>query len=136
MGRLAEMLAPQAPRLARTRPGRVLGYGWLTAHPTWIDPEQALGDFLAFRAAQPALRAIVAAATPFTGSVAANVPVTVAWGTRDAVLPRNQAAVARSVLPHARHVLLPGCGHVPMTDAPHRVAEIILAGSSPDRDGP
>jgi pimeloyl-ACP methyl ester carboxylesterase len=131
MARLSEMLAPQAPRLARTRSGRVLGYGWLTAHPTRIDPEQALGDFVAFRAAQPALRTIVAAASRFSGHVCADLPVTIAWGTRDAVLPRNHAKVARSVLPRANHVLLPGCGHVPMTDAPEQVAAVILRTSSP-----
>ncbi len=133
MSRLSEALAPQAPRLSRTRPGRVLGFGWLTAHPTRIDPEQALGDFHAFRAAQPALREIVAAATLFTGKVAADVPVTIAWASRDAVLPRNQAAVARAVLPDAEHVLLRGCGHVPMSDAPALVAGVILRGSSDGR---
>jgi pimeloyl-ACP methyl ester carboxylesterase len=34
MTRLSDALAPHAPRLARTRPGRTLGFGWLTAHPT------------------------------------------------------------------------------------------------------
>ena len=133
MSRLSEALAPQAPRLSRTRPGRVLGFGWLTAHPTRIDPERALGDFHAFRAAQPAMREIVAAATPFMGKVAAGVPVTIAWASRDAVLPRNQAAVARAVLPNAEHVLLRGCGHVPMSDAPDLVARVILRGSSDGR---
>jgi pimeloyl-ACP methyl ester carboxylesterase len=136
MSRLSETLAPQAPRLARTRPGRVLGFGWLTAHPTWIDPERALGDFLAFRSAQPALREIVAAATPFTDQLAAHIPVTIAWGSRDAVLPRNQAAVARALLPQAEHVLLRGCGHVPMSDAPRLVADVILRGSSARRAAP
>lgn len=133
MSRLSEALAPQAPRLSRTRAGRVLGFGWLMAHPTRIDPELALGDVHAFRAAQPAMREIVAAATMFTGKVVADVPVTIAWASRDAVLPRNQATVARAVLPDAEHLLLRGCGHVPMNDAPDLVAGVILRGSSDNR---
>ena len=133
VGRVSQLLAPQAERLAGTRPGRVLGYGWMAAHPTRIDPEQAFGDFLAFRAAQPALRVIVASATRFAGTVPGDVPVTIVWGTRDAVLPRSHAKLARAVLPSADHVLLRSCGHVPMTDAPERVAGIILRGSSERR---
>jgi pimeloyl-ACP methyl ester carboxylesterase len=37
--------------------------------------------------------------------------------------------VARSALPQASHVTLLGCGHVPMSDDPKRVAEVLLRGS-------
>jgi pimeloyl-ACP methyl ester carboxylesterase len=54
------------------------------------------------------------------------IPVTVAWGTRDLVLPyRRQARRARAALPTARHVLLPGCGHLPFSDDPRRCAELL-----------
>jgi pimeloyl-ACP methyl ester carboxylesterase len=43
------------------------------------------------------------------------------------VLSYRQAAVARQVLPLARHVDLLDCGHVPMTDDPEQVASVILA---------
>ena len=130
MSRVSQVLEPRAERLARTSSGRVLAYGWITAHPTRIPPEQALGDFLAFRRAQPALHEIIAAATRFSGRIPHDVPVTIAWGTRDLVLPRTQARTARAWLPHAEIVLLPSCGHVPMSDAPERVAEVLLRGSS------
>jgi pimeloyl-ACP methyl ester carboxylesterase len=59
------------------------------------------------------------------GALAA-IPVTVAWGTRDLVLPyRRQSARARDELPAARHVLLPGCGHLPFADDPARCAELL-----------
>jgi pimeloyl-ACP methyl ester carboxylesterase len=58
------------------------------------------------------------------------VPVTIAWGARDRILPVRQARVAQRLLPDARHVVLPGCGHVPMSDAPHLVARILLEGSA------
>lgn len=130
MGGLARVLEPQAAALSRTRVGRMLAYGWLSAHPTRVNPEQALADFRAFRAAQPAMRTIIAAAVPFTGRVASDVRVTVAWADRDVVFPRTQAERARLLLPNAEHVMLRGCGHVPMTDDPHQVAQLILRGSA------
>ncbi|MGH3322118.1 MAG: alpha/beta fold hydrolase [Streptosporangiaceae bacterium] len=53
-------------------------------------------------------------------------PVTVAWGTRDLLLVPRQARRARALLPHANHVWLPGCGHVPMSDDPARTADLLL----------
>nr|BFE70846.1 hypothetical protein GCM10020092_041470 [Actinoplanes digitatis] len=54
------------------------------------------------------------------------IPVTIAWGTRDLVLPhRRQARRALEELPDARHVLLPGCGHLPFADDPERCADLL-----------
>jgi pimeloyl-ACP methyl ester carboxylesterase len=59
-----------------------------------------------------------------------DVPVTVAWGQRDALLIyARQAPRARRMLPRARHVTLTGCGHVPFHDDPDQVATVVLAGS-------
>ena len=79
------------------------------------------------------MRAVFAGPTRFTASVPDDVPVTVAWGTSDRVLPRSSVRVARRQLPKARFVPLPGCGHVPMTDDPDLVARVLLAGSDPRR---
>lgn len=59
-----------------------------------------------------------------------DVPVTVSWGTRDLILWPHQVRTARRALPRARMVPLPGCGHVPMSDDPELVAQVILDGSS------
>jgi pimeloyl-ACP methyl ester carboxylesterase len=69
------------------------------------------------------------AATAFTGIVPAGIPVTIAWGTNDRLLPPRQALVAKERIPQARVVPLPGCGHVPMTDNPRMVADVLLRGS-------
>jgi pimeloyl-ACP methyl ester carboxylesterase len=54
-------------------------------------------------------------------------PTAVAWGDRDRLLIYSrQAPRARRMLPGARHVTLPGCGHVPTWDDPERVARVIL----------
>lgn len=58
------------------------------------------------------------------------VPVTIGWGTRDAVLIPRQGRRARQRMPGARHVWLRGCGHVPAWDDPAAVAGLVLAGSS------
>jgi pimeloyl-ACP methyl ester carboxylesterase len=64
----------------------------------------------------------------FEGDVP-EVPVTIAWGTHDRILPPRQAGRALRQIPGARIVSLPGCGHVPMNDAPDLVAQVILDGS-------
>jgi pimeloyl-ACP methyl ester carboxylesterase len=127
--RISDRLGGRAPGMVRTPAGRALLFGWLAAHPGRIDPELALGDLESFRRARPALHVIVAEATPFTASIPADVPVTVAWAARDVVLPAYQARAARAALPAARHVRLPGCGHVPMSDDPGLVAGVLLRGS-------
>jgi pimeloyl-ACP methyl ester carboxylesterase len=59
-----------------------------------------------------------------------DIPVTVAWGRRDLLLPPiTQARRARAMLPWARHLSLPGCGHIPFYDAPDLCAHLILEGS-------
>ncbi|MFE3542636.1 alpha/beta fold hydrolase [Nocardia sp. NPDC059177] len=59
------------------------------------------------------------------------IPVTIAWGTRDIVLThRTQSARARRALPFARHVDLPGCGHLPFNDDPQTCVRVILEGAA------
>ncbi len=128
---VVERLGPHADRLAASRAGRRVVYTALMSHPTRVPADAALGDIRGFRRALPALRELLDAATPFTGDIAPDVPVTIAWAARDLVLPPWQAEVARAVLPHARHVTMRGVGHVPMWDAPEHVARILLRGSAP-----
>jgi pimeloyl-ACP methyl ester carboxylesterase len=127
---LGARLEPAAPRLASSTAGRAVLYSTVVHRPSRMSPEQATGDIAAFTAAGPALNAILAEATPFEGQIPDGVPVTIAWGRHDRLLPRRQALVARDRLPQARFVLLPGCGHVPMTDDPALVADVLRAGSS------
>jgi pimeloyl-ACP methyl ester carboxylesterase len=129
--RIGRSLGSRGEQLGRTRAGRNVMYGLLMAHPNRVPSDQAIGDFRAFRYARPALGALLAAATPFTDEIPADVPVTIAWAARDLVLPTWQADVARQWLPQAQHVRMPGVGHVPMFDNPDLVAEILLRGSAP-----
>jgi pimeloyl-ACP methyl ester carboxylesterase len=69
----------------------------------------------------------------FTRPAELSCPVTIAWGERDRLLIPRQAGRARRLLPHARHVTLRGCGHVPTWDDPEQVARVLLEGSSEPR---
>jgi pimeloyl-ACP methyl ester carboxylesterase len=106
----ARIFRRAGPLLSRSTAGRALIYANIVSRPSRVSPEQARGDFAAFLAARSAINTILAAATPFKGSV--------------------PAEVARERLPSAHLVALPGCGHVPMTDDPRLVADVLLRGSS------
>jgi pimeloyl-ACP methyl ester carboxylesterase len=126
------VVQPFVPALVRSTVGRWLIEGAFLARPKAMTAEQAAADAVAFFAARDAVRAVMADpvfATDFAGDMPADVPVTIAWGTRDLLLPPGQARVARRYLPRARFVPLPGCGHVPMTDDPALVARVLLEGS-------
>jgi len=54
-------------------------------------------------------------------------PVRLVWGSHDRVLPfRHFGPATMDRLPGAELIRLPGAGHVPMSDDPARVAELIL----------
>jgi pimeloyl-ACP methyl ester carboxylesterase len=119
-----------APRLARYRAGRAFMFASVVSRPSRLSPEQAVGDAQAFIAAREAVNTIVDSPLWFTAAIPREVPVTIAWGTKDRLLLPSQARVAQRQLPHARHLPLPGCGHVPMTDDPALVAQVLLEGST------
>jgi pimeloyl-ACP methyl ester carboxylesterase len=104
---------------------RAQSFGQLVVHPERISPERALGDTLALRRGR-GFWPVVRSSRDYAYSGKPDVPVTVAWGDHDRILPPRQAELARAVLPHGRHVSLPDCGHVPMSDAPDLVAQVIL----------
>jgi pimeloyl-ACP methyl ester carboxylesterase len=123
------LIQPFGPALVRTTAGRAMIYAELVSKPSQVGPDQAIGDMNAFLAARYTTNAILAIATPFTGTVPTGIPVTIAWGTNDRLLPPRQALVAKERIRQARLVPLPGCGHVPMTDNPRLVADVLLRGS-------
>jgi pimeloyl-ACP methyl ester carboxylesterase len=116
--------------LLRTRAGRRLAFGRLVAHPRLLTADRVLDDTLALRRGK-GFRPVARAARHYAFAAGTfPVPVTVAWGTRDAILPYVQASRARELLPDANHVDLTGCGHVPMSDDPQLVADVIRANLS------
>lgn len=115
--------------LSRTAAGRTVLTSTIYARPGRRSPDAVVAETLALRGATGFEQTLaVGRAAPSPGDVP-SLPLTVAWGTRDRLLPRRQGVRAKRALPGARLVRLPGCGHVPMHDDPALVARVILDGS-------
>jgi pimeloyl-ACP methyl ester carboxylesterase len=123
-------LRPVIPALSRSKAGRATLFGMVVARPGRMSAEQARCDMAGIAGTKDAMRAVFATFEPFTMAIPDGIPVTVAWGTKDRILPPRNALAARQRLPQARFIRLPGCGHVPMTDDPELVANVLLKGSS------
>lgn len=133
LGLLVNLPKPMRPlvvRLARTRIGRAALFAQTFGRPTWLPAEEAASILLDAWAA-PASAGVLEAASRYryVASERDDIPITVAWGDRDRLLPyRLQAPRARRILPGARHLTL-GAGHVPFFDDPAAVAEVIRSGT-------
>jgi pimeloyl-ACP methyl ester carboxylesterase len=66
----------------------------------------------------------------FAGGDVIDVPVTIAFGTRDWLLNRRTSQFSDQLPTSARWIELKGCGHVPMWDDPELVARTVLEGTS------
>ena len=128
---LADRLGPGTERAARIRAVRRVVYSTLMAHPSRVPFDHVLGDVRAFMYARPMLRTLLSAAEPFTDPIAGDIPVTIAWCSRDLLMPRWQAETAKQRYPQADHRILRGVGHVPMFDHPRLIAKVLLDGSAP-----
>ncbi|MGW0630624.1 alpha/beta fold hydrolase [Streptomyces sp. NPDC002758] len=120
---------PLVERLARTAAGRTALTSTIYARPARRSPEAVVAETLALARAtgfDATLRS--GASVRFTDDLP-GIPVTVGWGTRDMLLVRRQGVRAKQIIPKARLVRLPGCGHCPMNDDPALVARVILDGS-------
>jgi pimeloyl-ACP methyl ester carboxylesterase len=112
-------------RWLSTQPfGRTLAGLSLYRHPQRQSAEATFGDAMALKHCKGFERTALAGLRyRFDGPTP--VPTTVAWGTSDRILHYSQAAIAGQRLPEARHVDLPRCGHVPITDDPELVTRVI-----------
>lgn len=129
--RLLRGLAPVIPTLLRSPVGRTALLTQLVAKPARMDGEAAI-DHLDLLVTAPAFDACCEAFGAYTFHDAdelRGVPVTIAWGDRDFLLLTRQRERARHVLPWARHVALPGCGHAPFSDDPALLADVLRAGA-------
>ena len=107
--------------------------GFITNRPDELDPDVLTASARSIRRGPFLLLHGLGLNYTFRPDDDFDVPVTVAWGTRDRVLWARQVRAARRALPEARLVQLPGCGHVPMSDDPELVAQVLLDGSARSR---
>ncbi len=116
-------------KLARSAAGRAVLTSTIYARPGRRAPEAVVAETRALVEATGFARTLRAGGSVrFTEDVP-GIPVTVAWGSRDRLLIPRQGVRAKRIIPQARLVRLPGCGHVPMNDDPALVARVILDGS-------
>jgi pimeloyl-ACP methyl ester carboxylesterase len=96
----------------------------LFTHPERFTADQVYGDSLALKNCTGFERTLRSGITyAFKNPV--DVPATIAWGTRDRILPYSSSAIAAERLPKVNHVALPNCGHVPMVDDPELIVRVI-----------
>jgi pimeloyl-ACP methyl ester carboxylesterase len=114
--------------MARRPRGRALAYASMMGRPRTIpvpaalEASRNLAESVSFENAVATLTR-----ERFRDGDRVRVPVTLVWGTRDRVLFPWQRKRALRELPDARHVPLPGAGHVPMWDDPQTIARELLA---------
>jgi pimeloyl-ACP methyl ester carboxylesterase len=73
-----------------------------------------------------AFEGLTAADLPLeTGRI--SVPTLIVWGARDPLLPRGDQEAMATEIPGARFVVYPDVGHVPILEAPARVAADVAA---------
>jgi pimeloyl-ACP methyl ester carboxylesterase len=84
-------------------------------------------------AAAPGFRETLHAAerTGFRDGALIRVPVTVAFGSRDRVIPPVLARRRRQLPPQTRWIEIKEAGHVPMFDQPGAVVALLLHASGP-----
>ena len=124
---LVERSAPFAPRLRpllRTGLGRrallsvMFGQPGSLAAVDAIDAAESPGSATAFGETIDVLGQVET-------DVTVDVPVTIAWGTRDRLLLPRQAERWLRQLPDARLVKLQGLGHLPMAEDPELVSDVV-----------
>ncbi|MFJ9882903.1 alpha/beta fold hydrolase [[Kitasatospora] papulosa] len=125
-GAALTMPMPLIERLSRSSPGRAALTSTIYARPGRRSPAAVVSETVALREATGFRQTLEAGSgVTFAGDVP-GVPVSIAWGSKDRLLPRRQGVRAGRAIPRARLVRLPGCGHVPMNDDPAAVARVVL----------
>lgn len=117
---------PVISALAQSTVGRFFLTFIVYARPDRLTAEYAISDALGFRNCTGFETLMESCDSLLLAGDITDARVTVAWGAKDRMLlPRQAAAVARLV-PEAKLIELPGCGHTPMIDDPELVAQVIL----------
>ncbi|MET8653902.1 alpha/beta fold hydrolase [Nocardia aurea] len=126
---LVRPLRSVLPKLLGTAAGRtaflylVFGKPWSVDTAVAVDTANGAGDAPGFA---QALASFDTARLRDIGALA-DIPVTVAWGSRDVLLTyATQSRRAESALPDAEHVTLRGSGHTPFYDDPDACAKVLL----------
>ena len=135
--RFALAAAPYAERLLAPAAARRAVIGQVAVHGDRVPAAELAAHLHALAASDFSRTRAALVPYDFEPGPAPSVPVTIAWGGRDALLFPWQAKRALARIPGARLVRLRGAGHVPTYDDPEAVVRAVLgtAGAARDRDG-
>lgn len=123
----AERLASRGDWLMRPAPVRAALCGWMMGRPWRLDPgdaahaQRVLAEAPGFH---ETLEWIVSHRAEGLDEI--RVPALIAWGRRDRLLFPRQGRRFAQAIPGAELRILPGLGHVPMSDDPALVARVIV----------
>lgn len=121
------VLRPAVPSLAHTTFGRTAFTFQAFGRPWSIEPEDIIGDVLNL-IQSPGVEPLYEAARhrSFVEGQALDIPISIAFGTRDVSLPRRVHRGTDQLPAHVRSFVLRGCGHVPMYDDPDAIVRIVF----------
>ena len=117
-------------RLVGSRPGRVLVLGQTHGRPIRLTAEYARSTVSSL-ATCPGFDAVLRATAGHRveGFTSLDVPVTIAFGSRDVLLLPGQSRRLDQLPSGTRVESLPGCGHIPIADDPDAVAALVIRSS-------
>ena len=126
MYRLGRLITPLTERGLRTEAGRRRLLRGTVAKPLNLSAEDAR-DLIETYNSTPSFTKHLAQTrrARFRNGASIQVPVTVAWGDAERLIPRR-ARRQDELPPHTEMVTLSGCGHLPFWDDPEQVARTIL----------
>jgi pimeloyl-ACP methyl ester carboxylesterase len=130
--KMARALSPVLPLALRSAAGRTLILSQQLGRP-WRMPADAARQTVRNIAGTRGFAEHLAATnrTRFTGGQEIEVPVTIAFGSRERLLSKRRARRREELPADARWVTLSGCGHIPMWDDPELTAGTILQTTQP-----
>jgi pimeloyl-ACP methyl ester carboxylesterase len=134
MYRLGRLTTPLTERALRGEAGRTRLLRGTVAKPLNLSAEEAR-DLIETYNSTPTFTKHLAQTRRgrFRNGASIQVPVTVAWGDAEQLLP-HKARRQDELPPHTETVTLSGCGHLPFWDDPEQLARTILKTTAPATD--
>ena len=130
---LCQHAAGPLGHLVNYRLGRTLVLGQTHGRPARIAPERARAVIAAMGTCPGFDATLKATATRhYLAGPPIDAPVTVAFGSRDVLLLPHQSRHLDELPPGTHLGMLPGCGHLPMTDNPGAVTALITTSADFD----
>ncbi|MGQ4598099.1 alpha/beta fold hydrolase [Nocardia sp. R6R-6] len=125
---LARLARPTLPFVLGHAAGRILFLSLIFGKPRALDAQVALETAIGAVEATAFDEALASFSDARLHEIGAltEIPVTIAWGSRDILLTyATQSRRARRALPRAEHVTLRGSGHSPFFDDPAACAQVL-----------